>query len=111
MRYLQRLLSGQSIQVPVNERIVFVNLKSKPENVWSLLLMAGYLKIVSRDIGEIDPVTELTIPNQEILMLYQSIIKSWLETTIVRPDVLLNDLLAGHLDIFENGERRYSTNS
>ena len=98
---LQRLLSGQSIQVPVNERIVFVDLKSKPENVWSLLLMAGYLKIVSREIGHIRGVNELTIPNQEILMLYQDIIESWLDTNIVRHDVLLNDLLSGHLDIFE----------
>lgn len=98
---LQCLLSGQSIQVAVNERIVFVDLKSKPENVWSLLLMAGYLKVLTREIGHIRSISELTIPNQEILMLYQDIIESWLNINVIRHDVLLNDLLLGNLDVFE----------
>ena len=100
---LKQLLAGQAIRVSINETIVFVDLKSSPTNVWSLLFMAGYLKLISREKNTEEPVCELTIPNQEILALYRGLVRSWLGESqhLIRYDELLNDLLDGRVDLFE----------
>ena len=65
--------------------------------------MAGYLKLISRTKGIIHPLCEFTVPNQEILALYQGIVQAWLGSNQHRIfyDELLNDLLAGRINLFE----------
>ena len=100
---LQRLLAGKTIRVPINETIVFVDLKSSPEHVWSLLFMAGYLKLISSTKDTIQPLCEFTVPNQEIFALYQGIVQQWVGSSKHRIlyDELLNDLLSGRIELFE----------
>ncbi len=40
------LLKGGTIQVPVDEQVIFNQLDTNPAAIWSLLLASGYLKVV-----------------------------------------------------------------
>ena len=39
-------MKGETIQVPVDEQIIFNQLDTNPAAIWSLLLASGYLKVV-----------------------------------------------------------------
>ncbi|MDR1639666.1 MAG: AAA family ATPase [Clostridiales bacterium] len=72
------LLSGKSIYAPVYQTQDFYDIYSKPENIWSILLFAGYLKPVSFSNGK----HELSIPNQEVMEIYRSILRSLFNSEI-----------------------------
>ena len=42
----ETLLKGGDVTVPVDEQIIYNQLDTNPDAVWSLLLATGYLKIV-----------------------------------------------------------------
>jgi hypothetical protein len=68
------LLNGESIEKLIDERMVFQYLKNNPSSVWSLLLMAGYLKPVSSHETYQGTLAKLAIPNKEVRNLYRQII-------------------------------------
>jgi hypothetical protein len=76
---LNILFSGNAITAIINEHAVFDSLKNSYASAWSLMVMAGYLKIKS--IIEDRPggtLCELEIPNLEVRNLYIQFIEEWL---------------------------------
>ncbi len=73
----ERLLNGESITVPIQPDTTFVSLTTNPDAVWGFLLLSGYLTFDA--IGIIDRVfkASLRIPNEELMMLYETIIRQW----------------------------------
>lgn len=80
----EKLLKGESIVCPIDEQIVYDQLNSTPNAIWSLLLASGYLKVLRfENITEIPlgnlPNYELTLTNNEVRHLFLSMVKGWFE--------------------------------
>ena len=73
------LLAGGSIERLIDENFVYSDLVKNSEfAVWSLLLMTGYLKVISYLDTDQGVSCQLGIPNREIRNLYRGIIEQWL---------------------------------
>lgn len=97
------LLQGYTIDKIIDENMVYGDLKNNESAAWSLLLMAGYLKIISSQRVVAELRCQLTIPNQEVRSLYQQIIQQWLANGHGTEwfNSFLNHLLTGDLIAFE----------
>jgi len=98
------LLQGKAIEKVINENIVFNDLQADEDTIWSLLLMTGYLKIVSKQLTlqEGASLCKLEIPNREIRSLYRDIIiKSWLSADYKQYDQFLNSFIQGNIEGFK----------
>ena len=78
----ERLLRGKTINEYIKEDMVFNDLEQDESLLWSLFFVAGYLKIVkpltSKKKQGSSIYCALQIPNQEIHVLYSSLIQDWL---------------------------------
>jgi hypothetical protein len=100
---LEKLLQGQAIERIINESIIFDQLENSEGALWTLLLMAGYLKVASLQETGQGPLCLLEIPNKEVKDLYKTIIAEWLsgvDDVSIFNDFLKN-LLHGNMDAFE----------
>ncbi|MGN0155487.1 MAG: AAA family ATPase [Lachnospiraceae bacterium] len=76
---LDTLLQGERIIARIDQNVVYRVLKEEPENIYSLLLVAGYLKAPKRNLqGDGSYLCEVSIPNREIKAVYKSEILSHL---------------------------------
>lgn len=74
---LEELLQGKEIEQPLFENLVFLDIKNREEALWSLLLYAGYLKVLSTELGDYQLRARLMIPNKEVGFVYNEIIAGW----------------------------------
>ncbi len=101
---LQKLLERKTIHIALNLHVLFADLHSQKDIIWSLLFMSGYLKCIREEIqDDLSVLYELTIPNLEILLLYRDRIKSWLGNgeSASTYNLFLDNLLTGNLDELE----------
>ena len=76
---LRNLLNGITVESTINTNIIYPNLKDIESNIFSFLLMTGYLKAVKTTIDEHGIcVCQLAIPNKEIKSIYHNEILSLL---------------------------------
>lgn len=74
---LYRLLNGESVVTKINQNVVYKDLKADNSNIYSLLLVAGYLKTENKEIcADGTYVCRVSIPNKEIAAVYRSEILS-----------------------------------
>jgi hypothetical protein len=97
------LLQDQPVEQLVDENTVFGDLETNELAAWSLLLMAGYLKVLSQHRTEQGLWCRLEIPNKEVKSLYRQIIEQWLSSGhgIVWYNQFLTHLLTGNIELFE----------
>ncbi len=97
------LLQDQPVKQLIDENTVFGDLTVNESAAWSLLLMAGYLKVISQKKTDDGLWCTLAIPNKEVRNLYQQIIKQWLSNGhgIAWYNQFLDHLLTGNIDLFE----------
>jgi Predicted AAA-ATPase/PD-(D/E)XK nuclease superfamily len=97
------LLRGESLLKVIDENVVFGDLKKDAKAAWSMLLMAGYLKVVEQHYTDEGTECTLTIPNREVRSLYHRIIKSWLADGegLEWFNQFLEHLLKGNVSKFE----------
>lgn len=70
---LYALLQGESVIARIDQNVVYKSLSEDPANIYSLLLVAGYLKTGKKEL--LDDGTylcEVSIPNKEIAAVYRS---------------------------------------
>ena len=70
---LYALLQGESVIARIDQNVVYKSLSEDPANIYSLLLVAGYLKTGKKEL--LDDGTylcEVSIPNKEIEAVYRS---------------------------------------
>lgn len=96
----EALLQGETIQSPIDEQIVYNQLKGNESAVWSLLLAGGYLKVLSHesytDIPEgAQPEYELTITNLEVKLMFRSMIRDWFKEAETDYNDFIKALLLG----------------
>lgn len=77
------LLHGGTVTVPVDEQIIYDQLDTDPEAVWSLLLATGYLKIIramtEKEAADLNSSRQYTmaLTNLEVKRMFQRMFQSW----------------------------------
>ena len=76
---LYALLQGDRVVARIDQNVVYRSLTEDPANIYSLLLVAGYLKTTKKQLqGDGSWLCEVSIPNREIASVYKSEILSHL---------------------------------
>ena len=76
---LYSLLRGEPVIARIDQNVVYRSLADDPANIYSLLLVAGYLKTVKKVLqGDGAWLCEVAIPNRETAAVYKSEILSHL---------------------------------
>ena len=73
------LLSGGTLEMEIDEQIIYSQLLVKKNAVWSLLLASGYLKALDTTFVERLGRTyyKLTLTNREVHIMFESMILDW----------------------------------
>ena len=98
---MERLLKGETIEVPINLETIIVDIENNEDNVWGLMLGTGYLKVVE----QIDRKKyKVKLPNYEIKTLFEDIIDDWFKDKVISNDLesILQDLVNLNLKDFGN---------
>ena len=76
---LYALLQGERVIARIDQNVVYRSLSEDPANIYSLLLVAGYLKALTKELqGDGSYLCEVSIPNREIAAVYKNEIFSHL---------------------------------
>lgn len=102
---LETLYNGGSVETTINEDVVMSEIENGKENIWSFLLLSGYLKPIEKYKDKYDEsfIYKLAIPNKEIRILYKDIIKKWFREGFISSDFtdMLKALTLGEVELFE----------
>ena len=75
---LEGLIKGEAFNAKINEDIVFAQLDSDNDAIWSLMLAAGYLKVEKIEADEYDTdVYTLNVANRETVRFLRDMISRW----------------------------------
>lgn len=94
------LMKGKSIEVELDEQIVYDQLSVKKNAIWSLLLAGGYLKVIRTDFiletGQRKYYLALT--NKEVLFMFKTMIHDWFSRSNDDYNDFVNALLINDVD-------------
>ena len=122
--HFETLLKGGEVTVPVDEQIIFNQLDTNPDAVWSLLLATGYLKIVhamtEKEAADLDSerLYTLRLTNLEVQRMFSKMIQSWFAQTRSLPrfaqamlqgdvrgmNLYLNNIMLTSMSSFDGGK-------
>ena len=99
---MERLLKGEAIEVPINLETIIVGIEEREDNIWGLMLGTGYLK-VTEAVNIAEGIYKVAIPNYEIKLLFEEIVREWFKDKVVGNDLrsILKDLVELNLVEFE----------
>lgn len=102
---IEELIAGKIIEKPIHEDITYGDIDSSMDNLWNFLFFTGYLKkawVKMNEDNEI--VVGLTIPNEEIRIIYKNTILNWFDTNVKSRDLtkMYDAMLIGDTEAFEN---------
>ncbi len=102
---VEELIAGKIIEKPIHEDITYGDIDSSMDNLWNFLFFTGYLKkawIKMNENNEI--VAGLTIPNEEIRLIYKNTILNWFESGVKSRDLtkMYDAIVTGDAVTFEN---------
>lgn len=96
---MELLLDGRSFESAIDESVIFESLGSGgPESVWSLMVAAGYMKVLSVHPGtdEYDlPVYVLTLTNDEVRRMFVKMVRQWFEPAGTSNDQFVSAMIRG----------------
>jgi len=84
---LEELIAGGTIEKPVHEDITYADIYKSQDNLWNFLFFTGYLKAVKKNFRERQLYLSMTIPNEEILYIYENNIREWSRQCIEKQDL------------------------
>jgi hypothetical protein len=104
----EALLQGVPITKWITDQMAFGQLTDNPSAIWTLLLMAGYLKVTAIKKTGTHSLCDLEIPNDEVRNLYEMLIKEWLSCVndVMVFNEFLDNLLKGHIQDFTQHLKR-----
>ena len=99
---LEDLMEGKSISKVIDDNIVMSEVEDSNQNIWSFLLMSGYLKAVKTENIEGRLHCELKIPNKEVHIFYENLIEKWFQETMTNQkyEEMLSNLITGDIENF-----------
>ena len=81
---LLRLIQGQTVTEVLTENTIYPELADNPAALYTILLLTGYLKIVSRRLVIDTWIYVLVIPNREVRSIYRNEILSRLPERLLK---------------------------
>lgn len=106
------LMKGEHLFTPIDEQIVYNQLEGQDKAIWSLLLASGYLKVLSYEEHGMDddqePLYELALTNQEVKIMFRSIIRGWFGSVEADYGDFIKALLLGDVDAMNEYMNRVS---
>jgi len=110
---LELLLADKTITTIINDAIVFPGMENNDEAIWSLLLFTGYLAVTKQKLVVGKKICTLSIPNQEIRILYADLVKEIFQTTLSRSKTtnLLTSLVEGDSEAFATALQEFIAKS
>ena len=99
---METLLKEETVDVPINEQIVFSELNYSEDAVWSLMLASGYLKVVSAEplVGNRRKARRYTLAltNLEIQFMFEDIILRWFSPAKNETNEFVKALISGDIE-------------
>ena len=99
---METLLKEETIDVPINEQIVFSELDYSEDAVWSLMLASGYLKVVSAEplVGNRRKARKYTLAltNLEIQFMFEDMILRWFSPAKQETNEFIRALISGDIE-------------
>ena len=83
---IERLLSGETLDVQVHEEITYEDMRGRGENLWNFLYFTGYLTKKGEYFRESSIYVQARIPNTEVKTIYQNTILGWFRRKIEKQD-------------------------
>jgi hypothetical protein len=74
---IEKLMHGGTVEKPIHEEIVYSEMKKSGNNLWNFLFFTGYLTLKGLRQEGVHLLAELCLPNQEVLYIYDTIIRTW----------------------------------
>jgi len=101
---IEDILNGIPVYTPVHENISFEELENNHETIMSFLIQTGYLKALYYKMQNSRRVYEVSIPNQELKLIYIDTINKWFNESIGSKDLdnMLKALVSGDIELFED---------
>ena len=99
----ERLLSGEHLNVSIDEQFVYSQMNENETAIWSLLLASGYLRVFDcRELTEeewvcLAPRYELGITNLEVEIMFHRMITGWFQKNPYDYDGFIKALLNGNV--------------
>ena len=95
----ENLMQGKSLHAEIDEQIVYSQLDSDGQAVWSLLLAAGYLKVkqfnaYETEFGDWKEEYELELTNFEVKTMFQRMVRRWFGSVSSEYNDFIKALLA-----------------
>ncbi len=99
----EELLQGNTIEQSISENLVFLDIEVREEALWSLLLYAGYLKVLSTELRGYEFFARMAIPNKEVGSVYYQIVTGWFSAAISMDSYhrFIQSLADGQIDKFK----------
>ena len=99
---LEELIEGKSINKVIDDNIVMSEVEDSNENIWSFLLMSGYLKSIKTENIEGILHCELKIPNKEVHIFYKNLINKWFKESLTNQkyEEMIRTLISGDIENF-----------
>ena len=109
----EQLLRGNTIETTIDENIIMADIEANENNIWSFLLLSGYLKVVGKRRENNRIYYSLAIPNIEVQFMYEKIIEDWQGESYVAYEYneMLKALVNFDYEVFEEIFVDYVQNS
>lgn len=104
------LMRGEPIEVEIDEQLIYDQLLTKKNAIWSLLLASGYLKTVRVEFTEETGRHRyyLTLTNKEVFLMLENMIHDWFAEVNDDYNDFVKALLLGDVDAMNEYMNRVS---
>lgn len=95
-------MKGESLCTEIDEQVVYSQLETNEQAMWSLLLASGYLKVkhfeaYMTDFGEWKQKYELELTNFEVKVMFRGLIHRWFDSVSTDYNDFIEALLTDDL--------------
>ncbi|MCM1188992.1 MAG: ATP-binding protein [bacterium] len=96
----QDLLEGGVLETEIDEQIVYNQLLTKKNAIWSLLLASGYLRVLDTTFVERTGRTcyKLALTNKEVRIMFEDMVRDWFDGPSSNYNDFLKALLLGDVE-------------
>lgn len=102
---MEQLLKGNPLKCCIDERIVYIDLDNNEDDIWSLLVASGYLKILNLNREE-EYNTEIAITNLEVRIMFEKMVKNWFAKEKVNYNGFINAMITNDLEAMNDYMQR-----
>ena len=97
--FMEELLNEREIVLNFDEQIVFDQLETKENAIWSLMVASGYLKVAKIEYRSIlrTPWYHLKITNLETLGMFSEMFSGWFQNTLSNYNAFIRAMLNGNV--------------